>query len=86
MEITAKQDYYTAMAQIEVLLQKGFDNLTQDEDSELNELSQAVEVWEIKTYPMPINPAIKDILNFIMHQRQLNRTLASVKNIQIVII
>ena len=47
---------YPAMAEIESYLQKGFSKLTDQEDNRLDELSRSVEAWEIKQYPMPVNP------------------------------
>jgi HTH-type transcriptional regulator/antitoxin HigA len=74
MEITSKLEYYAAMAQIETFLKKGFDDLTQAEEDELDILSKAAEAWELNAYPMPVKPALKDILNFIMYQKKLNQT------------
>jgi hypothetical protein len=51
-KINNKQQYYAAMAEIESHLQKGFSNLTTTEEDHLEELSKAVEVWELKEYPM----------------------------------
>lgn len=45
--------YYEAMAEIESFLQKGFDKLSAKEERRLNELSDAVETWENKEFPLP---------------------------------
>lgn len=72
-KIENKQQYYTAMAEIESYLQKGFSKLTEQEDNRLDELSRAVEAWEIKEYPMPVNPAFTDILLYIMQKKGLSQ-------------
>lgn len=77
MKIENKHQYYTAMAQIEVYLQKGFSNLTEEEDEQLAVLSRAVEAWEIKEYPMPVQPSLKDILNHIMFAKDMNQSQLS---------
>ena len=58
--IKNKQEYYSAMAQIEGYLQKGFSNLTEKEEAQLDELSKAVETWELKEYPVPFQLPFSD--------------------------
>lgn len=65
------------MAQIESYLQKGFSNLSEKEDKHLNELSIAAEAWELKEYPMPIQPSFPEILVYIMHNKRLSQTALS---------
>jgi antitoxin component HigA of HigAB toxin-antitoxin module len=74
IKIENKQQYYSAMAEIESYLQKGFANLSAKEDDHLEQLSKAVEAWEINEYPMPMYPSFKDILTHIMNQRQYTQT------------
>lgn len=77
IKIENKQQYYAAMARIESYLQKGFSNLTKTEEKRLDELSNAVEAWEIKEYPMPIQPSFTEILVYVMHKKHLNQTQLS---------
>lgn len=77
--IKDKQAYYASMAQIEGYLKKGFDHLTEEEDQHLDELSKAVEAWEIKVYPMPHKPSIKDVILYIMRQSDLTQNDLSEK-------
>jgi len=42
------------MAEIESYLQKGFSKLTKEEEVRLDELSKAVEAWQLNEYPMPL--------------------------------
>ena len=72
--IKNKQQYYTAMAEIEGYLQKGFSNLTEKEENHLDEISKAVEAWELKEYPMPLQPSFADILIFIMQNKRLTQS------------
>lgn len=76
-QIKNKQAYYLAMAEIESLLAKGFDNLTEAEDARLDELSDAVEAWESKEYPMPLQSDFKDILFYVMEIKGYNQTQLS---------
>jgi antitoxin component HigA of HigAB toxin-antitoxin module len=76
-KIETKQQYYEAMAVIESYLQKGFSNLSDTEDSHLNELSRAVEIWEMKEYPMPLKPDFKAILLYIMAANHFNQSQLS---------
>ena len=85
-KITNKQQYYAAMAEIESYLQKGFSNLTTAEEDHLEELSKAVEVWELKEYPMPMQPSFPDILIYVMQfkrytQSELSEDLAISKSL-----
>jgi antitoxin component HigA of HigAB toxin-antitoxin module len=73
-KIENKQQYYTAMAEIESYLQKGFSKLTDQEDNRLDELSRAVEAWEIKQYPMPVNPKFTDIVLYVMQKKGLSQS------------
>lgn len=50
--ISDRQQYDLAIAQIEAYLQKGFANLSEQEEIHLSELSKAVEAWELKEYPI----------------------------------
>jgi antitoxin component HigA of HigAB toxin-antitoxin module len=77
MIIQNKQEYYSAMAEIEGYLQKGFSTLTPSEDERLDELSKAVEGWELKEYPMPFQPEFSDILRHIMSFKQLSQSQLS---------
>ena len=74
IKIGNKQQYYSAMAEIENYLQKGFANLSVKEDDRLGQLSRAVEAWEIKEYPMPMSPSFTDILIHIMNQTKFSQT------------
>ena len=73
-KINNKQAYYSAMANIESYLQKGFSNLTKKEEDHLDELSRAVEAWELKEYPMPMQPSFRDILVYIMQYKRFSQS------------
>jgi antitoxin component HigA of HigAB toxin-antitoxin module len=74
MAITNKQQYYSAMAEIESYLQKGFSNLTEKEEDHLEKLSKAVEVWEMKEFPMPMQPSFPDILVYVMQYKRFSQS------------
>ena len=73
-KITSKQQYHSAMADIEGYLQKGFSNLTTTEEDHLEELSKAVEAWELKEYPMPMQPSFPDILIYVMQFKRYTQS------------
>lgn len=62
------------MAEIETYLQKGFSNLTEKEEDHLEKLSKAVEVWEMKEFPMPMQPSFPDILVYIMQYKRFSQS------------
>ena len=74
MKITTKQDYFSVMAEIEGLYQKGFSNLNAAEEKRLDLLSKAVEAWEAVNYPMPLNPNFPAIITYVMESKKLNQT------------
>ena len=73
-KINNKQQYYSAMAEIETYLQKGFSNLTTAEEDHLEELSKAVEAWELKEFPMPMQPSFPDILIYVMQFKRYTQS------------
>ncbi len=74
MTISNKQQYYSAMADIESYLQKGFSKLTEKEEDHLEKLSKAVEAWELKEFPMPMQPSFPDILIYIMQHKRFSQS------------
>jgi len=62
------------MAEIESYLQKGFSNLSEKEEAQLEKLSKAVEAWEIKEFPMPMQPSFPDILLYIMQYKRFSQS------------
>jgi HTH-type transcriptional regulator / antitoxin HigA len=72
--ITNKQQYHTAMAEIESFLQKGFANLSKMEENRLQRLSEAVEVWELQARPMPLQPSFADILVYLMQNKRYSQS------------
>jgi antitoxin component HigA of HigAB toxin-antitoxin module len=85
-KINNKQQYHSAMAEIEGYLHKGFSNLTSVEEDNLGELSKAVEAWELKEFPMPLQPSFPDILIYVMQfkrytQSELSDDLAISKSL-----
>jgi HTH-type transcriptional regulator/antitoxin HigA len=73
-QIKNNSEYYTCLARIESLIEKGFDHLSEKETSELAQLSEKVEIYEIRKYPMPLKPSVVDILENIMREKRLNQS------------
>ena len=74
MVIISNSEYYMCLARIESLIEKGFDQLSETETEELAQLSEKVEVYEVKKYPMPLKPSVADILGTIMREKRLNQS------------
>ncbi len=78
-KINNKQAYYTALAEIEKYLAKGFSALTKEEEAHLDQLSGAVEAWELKEFPMPVNPSFTEILVYLIQNKNYSQTELSNK-------
>ncbi|HTI94191.1 MAG TPA: helix-turn-helix domain-containing protein [Puia sp.] len=74
MKVTNRHEYFLAMAEIEALVNKGSENLTPVEEAHYGKLAEAVEAWEMKEFPMPFSPSVRDILLYIMRQQSLTQT------------
>lgn len=74
IKIDNKQKYYSAMAEIETYLHRGFSKLSKKEDQRLHELSVAVEAYEMQEYPMPVQPSFNEILIYVMQKKGLTQT------------
>ncbi|MBO9631672.1 MAG: helix-turn-helix domain-containing protein [Chitinophagaceae bacterium] len=74
IKIENKQQYYSAMAEIENYLQRGFSKLSKKEDQRLHELSVAIEAYEMLEFPMPVQPSFNEILIYVMQKKGLTQT------------
>ena len=52
--ISNESEYQAALAVIEPFLQKGFDNLTFEEDEDLARMTAFIEDYEAVHYPLPL--------------------------------
>ena len=77
MMITTNSQYHETLARIETFIEKGFSNLTEKETEELKNISLAVETYERKKYPMPVQTTIPDILEDYMHENRINKAQLS---------
>jgi HTH-type transcriptional regulator/antitoxin HigA len=66
-------DYHTAMAEIETYLAKGFDQLTESEETRLKQLSDSVSAYEQIHFPMPVVHDLSTILTAYMKENNLTR-------------
>jgi len=55
-QIKNNSEYHASLDIIESLIEKGFEQLNENETAELAQLSEKVEVYEIRKYPMPLKP------------------------------
>jgi antitoxin component HigA of HigAB toxin-antitoxin module len=51
--ISNESEYRLALSAIEPLLQKGFSQLTQEDDDELARITALIEAYESAHYPLP---------------------------------
>ena len=72
--ITNEVEYQAVLEAIEPFLQKGFDNLTVEEDDELARMSALIEEYEAVHYPMPFKPkTMVEMLELKMFERKLKQ-------------
>lgn len=77
MKISSNSQYHSALAQVELYIEKGFKNLTKKETAELQRLSVAVEEFEMQKYPMPLKADIGQILEHYMYEKRINKSQLS---------
>ncbi len=58
MNIHSQQDYQQALDIVKTLMSKGIDELTSDEQSQLNNTLEALETYKLETESMPKAAAI----------------------------
>ncbi len=73
MKINDNSGYYKALAAIEVYIEKGFSELSQEETDNLKELSLAVEAFERNKFPMPVSTTLPSLLEEFMHENRMNK-------------
>lgn len=73
MKIETNSQYHRALTEIETFIEKGFDNLTKSQTTQLEILSRQVEEYETLKYPMPVYTSIKDILEYYMFEKKINK-------------
>jgi len=72
--IKTKKDYHTAMADLEVLLQKGFAKLSKKEKEKLQELTALIEKYESLHYALPMQPGnIIEMIELKMFEKKLKQ-------------
>jgi len=73
-QIINEIDYKKTLEIIETYLQKGFDNLNEEETKELQRISLLVEKYEAIFYPMPFKPqTIEDMIKIRMIEKKLRQ-------------
>jgi HTH-type transcriptional regulator/antitoxin HigA len=69
--------YYSAMAEIEDYIAKGFENLNEKEATRLDQLSDRVHEYETHKYPMPMPNSVSAILQGYMTDNNVSRAKLS---------
>jgi HTH-type transcriptional regulator / antitoxin HigA len=73
-QITSEIDYKDALGAIETFLQKGFNELTDSENKELQRISLLIEKYEMVHYPLPFKPqSIEDMIKIRMIEKKLKQ-------------
>jgi HTH-type transcriptional regulator / antitoxin HigA len=72
--IRNEQEYQIALAAIEPFLQKGFANLSKEEDDELARVSALINAYEAIHYAMPFKPkTLIEMLELKMFERKMKQ-------------
>ncbi len=72
--IANEQDYQNALAAIEPFLQKGFANLSVEEDEELARITHLIDAYEVVHYAMPFRPkTLIEMLELKMFERKMKQ-------------
>lgn len=81
--ISNETEYRLALAAIEPLLQKGFSQLTTEEDAQLASVTVLIEAYESAHYPLPFKPKnMVEMLELKMFEQKLKqKDLAEVLNV-----
>jgi HTH-type transcriptional regulator / antitoxin HigA len=72
--IRKESEYHAVLSKVEKLIEKGFENLSQEETSQLAMLSESVESYEIQRFPMPIRLSVVSLLENVMHEKKMNKS------------
>jgi len=73
-QITSEIEYKDALGAIETFLQKGFNELTDSENKELQRISLLIEKYEMVHYPLPFKPqSIEDMIKIKMIEKKLKQ-------------
>jgi HTH-type transcriptional regulator / antitoxin HigA len=73
IKIKSREVYDVAMKEIDVLIKKGEDKLSSTELNRLRVLSEAAEIYEDTTDPLPLPDSLGDIIKMKMFQLHLNQ-------------
>ena len=72
--IKTKKDYHSAMAELEVYLQKGFAKFSKKEAEKLKELTAMIEKHESLNYVLPMQPGnITEMIELKMFEKKLKQ-------------
>jgi HTH-type transcriptional regulator/antitoxin HigA len=68
-----EREYKAAIGKIETLLKQGFAALTQQQLTELEELSREVAAFEKTHYPVPAPQSLAEMIELRMYEMRLNQ-------------
>lgn len=72
--LSNEEEYRIALAEIEPLLKKGLDNLSPEEDTQLEYISKLIEDYEKVYYPLPFTPkTLLEIIEYKMFELKLRQ-------------
>ena len=77
IKILTEEENERYLRTIETLMNKGGDNLTEQENEELTEMSLAVQAFEQNFYEIPKINSLEAMFEFKMYEMKLNRTKLS---------
>ena len=71
--ITSEKAYQKALDEVNALMKKGEDNVTDQEAEFIAETAQAIQAYEAVHYPFPAPKTLSEMVELKMFQKKLNR-------------
>jgi HTH-type transcriptional regulator/antitoxin HigA len=75
--IGSEEAYELTMREIDILMRKGEENLSDAEKKRLVELADAAEIYEDTTHPLPLPASLPDIIRMKMMQLRIRQNYAA---------
>ncbi|HEV8084647.1 MAG TPA: helix-turn-helix domain-containing protein [Chitinophagaceae bacterium] len=72
-KINSETAYNKVLAEVNKLMHKGEENLTDDEANNILSMAKAIQNYEKVNYPFPMPKTIKEIVELKMFEKKLNK-------------
>lgn len=71
--VTNDQEHAALLAQVDVLMQKGEQNVTAEESEEIRQMGLALQQYETETYPVPAPKTLEGMIELRMYEMRLRQ-------------